>query len=69
MPSPASATEPPSITIAPVDPAPAEPAAPGTAVLDRVAARVRQRLEAEEGATGRAGDGAHAASLVRPWPL
>jgi hypothetical protein len=41
----------------------------GTAVLDRVAARVRQRLEAEEGATARVGDGAHAASLIWPWPL
>ncbi|MDX5564331.1 hypothetical protein PYK79_14670 [Streptomyces sp. ID05-04B] len=66
MPSPASVTEP--RTIAPVGPASAEPAA-GTAVLDRVAARVRQRLEAEEGATSRVGDGAHAASLIWPWPL
>lgn len=67
MPSPASVTEPRTIT--PVGPASAEPTAVGTAVLDRVAARVRQRLEAEEGATGRVGDGAHAASLIWPWPL
>jgi hypothetical protein len=67
MPSPASVTEPRAIT--PVGPASAEPTAAGTAVLDRVAARVRQRLEAEEGATSRVGDGAHAASLIWPWPL
>jgi hypothetical protein len=67
MPSPASVTEPRTIT--PVGPASEEPTAPGTAVLDRVAARVRQRLEAEEGATSRVGDGAHAASLIWPWPL
>ncbi|MET7902599.1 HaaA family cyclophane-containing RiPP peptide [Streptomyces sp. NPDC005355] len=64
MPSPASVIEPRTIR-----PAPAEPTAGGTAVLDRVAARVRQRLEAEEGATSRVGDGAHAASLIWPWPL
>ncbi|MEH0577036.1 hypothetical protein QBA54_21630 [Streptomyces sp. B21-108] len=67
MPSPASVTEPRIIT--PVGQASAEPTAAGTAVLDRVAARVRQRLEAEEGATARVGDGAHAASLIWPWPL
>ncbi|MEH0556485.1 MULTISPECIES: HaaA family cyclophane-containing RiPP peptide [Streptomyces] len=67
MPSPASVTEPRTITS--VGPASAEPMAAGTAVLDRVAARVRQRLEAEEGATSRVGDGAHAASLIWPWPL
>ncbi|WP_128375302.1 HaaA family cyclophane-containing RiPP peptide [Streptomyces cavernae] len=67
MPSPTSVTEPRTIT--PVGPAFAEPTLVGTAVLDRVAARVRQRLEAEEGATGRVGDGAHAASLIWPWPL
>ena len=67
MPSPTSVTEPRTIT--PVGPASAEPTLAGTAVLDRVAARVRQRLEAEEGATGRVGDGAHAASLIWPWPL
>ncbi|WP_338677594.1 HaaA family cyclophane-containing RiPP peptide [Streptomyces sp. SCSIO 30461] len=67
MPSHASVTEPRTIT--PVGPASAEPTAAGTAVLDRVAARVRQRLEAEEGATSRVGDGAHAASLIWPWPL
>ncbi|WP_425245402.1 HaaA family cyclophane-containing RiPP peptide [Streptomyces sp. NEAU-NA10] len=63
MPSPTSVTEPRTIT--PVGPA----TAAGTAVLYRVAARVRQRLEAEEGATGRVGDGTHAASLIWPWPL
>jgi hypothetical protein len=67
MPSPVSVTEPRIIT--PVGPASAEPTVAGTAVLDRVAARVRQRLEAEEGATGRVGDGAHAASLIWPWPV
>ncbi|MEU6512101.1 HaaA family cyclophane-containing RiPP peptide [Streptomyces sp. NPDC046942] len=67
MPSPTSVTEPHTIT--PVGPVSEEPTAAGTAVLDRVAARVRQRLEAEEGATGRVGDGAHAASLIWPWPL
>ncbi|GHB22397.1 MULTISPECIES: HaaA family cyclophane-containing RiPP peptide [Streptomyces] len=67
MPSPTSVTEPRTIT--PVGPASAEPMVAGTAVLDRVAARVRQRLEAEEGATSRVGDGAHAASLIWPWPL
>jgi hypothetical protein len=67
MPSPTSVTEPRTIT--PVGPASAEPMVAGTAVLDRVAARVRQRLEAEEGATSRVGDGTHAASLIWPWPL
>lgn len=67
MPSPTSVTEPRTIT--PVGPASAEPMVAGAAVLDRVAARVRQRLEAEEGATSRVGDGAHAASLIWPWPL
>ncbi|MFC4500743.1 MULTISPECIES: HaaA family cyclophane-containing RiPP peptide [Streptomyces] len=67
MPSPASVIEPRTITA--VGPASAEPTAAGTAVLDRVAARVRQRLEAEEGATSRVGDGAHTASLIWPWPL
>ncbi|MER5524832.1 HaaA family cyclophane-containing RiPP peptide [Streptomyces sp. NPDC002677] len=67
MPSPTSATEP--RTISPVGQASAEPTVAGAAVLDRVAARVRQRLEAEEGATGRFGDGTHAASLIWPWPL
>ncbi|AVV41811.1 hypothetical protein C6376_10530 [Streptomyces sp. P3] len=67
MPSPTSVSEPRAIT--PVGPASAEPTVAGTAVLDRVAFRVRQRLEAEEGATARVGDGAHAASLIWPWPL
>ncbi|MFE3659684.1 HaaA family cyclophane-containing RiPP peptide [Streptomyces sp. NPDC059165] len=67
MPSPTSVIEPRTIT--PVGPASTEPTAVGTAVLDRVAARVRQQLEAEEGATGRVGDGSHAASLIWPWPL
>ncbi|CAM5467270.1 HaaA family cyclophane-containing RiPP peptide [Streptomyces aurantiogriseus] len=67
MPSPTSVTEP--LAITPAGSASAEPTAVRTAVLDRVAARVRQRLEAEEGATGQVGDGAHAASLIWPWPL
>lgn len=67
MPSSTSVTAPRTTT--PVDPASAESTAAGTAVLDRVAARVRQRLEAEEGAAGRVGDGTHAASLIWPWPF
>ncbi|MEU0804423.1 HaaA family cyclophane-containing RiPP peptide [Streptomyces sp. NPDC005970] len=43
--------------------------AQGNPVLDRVAVRVRQRLEAEQAATNRTGDGTHAASLIWPWPL
>lgn len=42
---------------------------PTTAVLDRVAARVQQRLAAEQTAVNRTGDGSHAASLIWPWPL
>ncbi|WP_063735288.1 HaaA family cyclophane-containing RiPP peptide [Streptomyces sp. RTd22] len=38
-------------------------------VLDRLAHRVHQRLEAEQAATNRVGDGAHAASIIWPWPL
>ncbi|MDU9001813.1 MULTISPECIES: HaaA family cyclophane-containing RiPP peptide [Streptomyces] len=45
-----------------------EPAQPNV-VLDRVAARVRQRQAAEQAATNRVGDGAHAASLIWPWPF
>ncbi|MEV5987001.1 HaaA family cyclophane-containing RiPP peptide [Streptomyces sp. NPDC052051] len=67
MPSQTSITEP--HTTAPVGPTAAEPTAAGAAVLDRVAARVRLRLEAEEVATRRVGDGAHAASLIWAWPL
>lgn len=43
--------------------------APTTAVLDRVAVRVQQRLAAEQTAANRTGDGSHAASLIWPWPL
>ena len=46
--------------------------APGVAplpeVLDRVAARVQYRLAAEQSASNRTGDGAHAASMTWPWP-
>ncbi|MGP3948542.1 HaaA family cyclophane-containing RiPP peptide [Streptomyces sp. 7N604] len=66
MPSPTTATEPRTAT--PVGPASTD-AAPGTAVLDRVAARVRQRLETEQSATSRVGDGSHAASIIWPWPV
>ncbi|MEV5784307.1 HaaA family cyclophane-containing RiPP peptide [Streptomyces sp. NPDC052287] len=38
-------------------------------VLDRVAARVQRRLAAERAASNSIGDGAHAASLIWPWPL
>ncbi|ANP55664.1 HaaA family cyclophane-containing RiPP peptide [Streptomyces griseochromogenes] len=67
MPSPTSVREPRDMM--PLSPASAEPTASGTAVLDRVAARVRQRLETEQAATNRVGDGTHAASLIWPWPL
>ncbi|WP_217572641.1 HaaA family cyclophane-containing RiPP peptide [Streptomyces sp. GbtcB7] len=43
--------------------------AQGNVVLDRVAARVRQRQAVEQAATNRVGDGAHAASLIWPWPF
>ncbi|WP_338058814.1 HaaA family cyclophane-containing RiPP peptide [Streptomyces seoulensis] len=43
--------------------------APGLEVLDRVAARVQRRLAAEQAASNSIGDGAHAASLIWPWPL
>jgi hypothetical protein len=42
---------------------------PGLEVLDRVAARVQRRLAAEQAASNGIGDGAHAASLIWPWPL
>lgn len=63
MPSPTSAPAP--IAAAPEGPEPPQ----CTAVLDRVAARVRQRLAAEKAAANRSGDGSHAASIVWPWPL
>ena len=44
-------------------------AAQDNVVLDRVAARVRQRLAVEQAATNRIGDGSHAASLIWPWPV
>ncbi|MET8134086.1 HaaA family cyclophane-containing RiPP peptide [Streptomyces sp. NPDC005251] len=43
--------------------------APRPEVLDRVAARVQRRLAAERAASNSIGDGAHAASLIWPWPL
>ncbi|MET8248301.1 HaaA family cyclophane-containing RiPP peptide [Streptomyces sp. NPDC005202] len=43
--------------------------AQGNVVLDRVAARVQQRRVAEEASANRVGDGAHAASLIWPWPF
>ncbi|MFB8352568.1 HaaA family cyclophane-containing RiPP peptide [Streptomyces niveus] len=48
----------------PGDPEPTQ----GPVVLDRVAARVRQRLAAEQTAN-QTGEGSHAASLIRTWPL
>ncbi|MFC5200173.1 HaaA family cyclophane-containing RiPP peptide [Streptomyces kaempferi] len=42
---------------------------PRPEVLDRVAARVQRRLAAERAASNSIGDGAHAASLIWPWPL
>ncbi|MDX3749597.1 HaaA family cyclophane-containing RiPP peptide [Streptomyces sp. AK08-02] len=44
-------------------------AAQGNVVLDRVAARVRQRRAAEQAATNHVGDGSHGASLIWTWPL
>ncbi|MFF3060189.1 HaaA family cyclophane-containing RiPP peptide [Streptomyces sp. NPDC057909] len=41
----------------------------GTTVLYRVAARVQQRLAAEQAAPNRVGDGGHAASLISPGAL
>ncbi|MEU9460452.1 HaaA family cyclophane-containing RiPP peptide [Streptomyces sp. NPDC048312] len=41
----------------------------GSVVLDRVAARVRQRLAAERTAANRTGEGGHQASLICTWPL
>ena len=41
----------------------------GNVVLDRIAARVRQRQAVEQAATNRVGDGSHAASLIWPWPF
>ncbi|WP_435241805.1 HaaA family cyclophane-containing RiPP peptide [Streptomyces cucumeris] len=63
MPSPTPVPAP--YAMAPKAPGPAQ----GSPVLDRIATRVRQRLEAEQAATNRNGDGAHAASLIWPWPL
>ncbi|MGW2700910.1 HaaA family cyclophane-containing RiPP peptide [Streptomyces sp. NPDC001340] len=67
MPSPTSVAEP--RVAMPLGSACAGLTPSGTAVLDRVATRVRQRLEAEQAATNRVGDGSHAASLIWPWPL
>ncbi|WP_336110346.1 HaaA family cyclophane-containing RiPP peptide [Streptomyces sp. PTD9-10] len=67
MPSPTSVAEP-RVAMA-LGSACAGPTPSGTAVLDRVATRVRQRLELERAATNRGGGGAHAASLIWPWPL
>ncbi|MFF3730309.1 HaaA family cyclophane-containing RiPP peptide [Streptomyces sp. NPDC002476] len=57
------ATEP--VTAEPVT---AEPTH-GSTVLDRVAARVRQRLAAEQTTPNRIGEGGHQASLSRFRPL
>ncbi len=46
------------------------PAPAADAVLDRVAARIRQRLRAQQAdPNSHTGDASHAASLVRPRPL
>ncbi|MCX4641778.1 HaaA family cyclophane-containing RiPP peptide [Streptomyces sp. NBC_01446] len=49
--------------------APSTPTA-GSAVLDRLALRVRDRVTSEQSASAANpyGDGAHAASLPFPWP-
>ncbi|GLX51418.1 hypothetical protein Shyhy01_43680 [Streptomyces hygroscopicus subsp. hygroscopicus] len=62
MPSAAIAVEPCTATSG-------RPAPPDATVLDRVAARVRHRLDAERSSADGFGDGAHAASLILPWPL
>ncbi|MFD2009951.1 HaaA family cyclophane-containing RiPP peptide [Streptomyces narbonensis] len=49
-------------------PAVAQPAH-GSAVLDRVAVRVRQRLMAEQATPNHTGEGGHQASLIGNWPL
>jgi len=43
--------------------------AQGSAVLDRIAARVQIRLAAERTASNSSADGSHAASLIWPLPL
>lgn len=63
MPTPTFA--PTTSVVAPVNEAPTR-VVHGTVVLDRIAHRVRQRL-AEEQSEGSAG--AHAASLIWPWPV
>ncbi|MBT2397221.1 HaaA family cyclophane-containing RiPP peptide [Streptomyces sp. ISL-100] len=62
---------PPSTTVASHSPYGTDAAAPGprAEVLDRVAARVQRRLVAEQAASNQIGEGAHAASLIWPWPL
>ncbi|WP_324616057.1 HaaA family cyclophane-containing RiPP peptide [Streptomyces sp. NRRL WC-3626] len=40
-----------------------------SAVLARIESRVRERLATEQTTAAQAGDGGHAASLIRPWPL
>ncbi|WP_308788891.1 HaaA family cyclophane-containing RiPP peptide [Streptomyces pacificus] len=42
-------------------------AAHGNPVLERVAARVQQRLAAEKSTEGHVAEGPHAASLILPW--
>ncbi|WP_030816542.1 HaaA family cyclophane-containing RiPP peptide [Streptomyces sp. NRRL F-2799] len=58
----------PSPTPRPTPPA-SRPLAEENVVLDRVAVRVRQRRAAEQAAPNRLGEGAHAASLIWPWPF
>ncbi|MFH9493143.1 MULTISPECIES: HaaA family cyclophane-containing RiPP peptide [Streptomyces] len=62
-----------SRTSVPTPHAPVTPVAPeptqSSVVLDRVAARVRQRLAAERTAANSTGEGGHQASLIWTWPL
>ncbi|MEU6535780.1 HaaA family cyclophane-containing RiPP peptide [Streptomyces sp. NPDC047000] len=67
-PSPPSAPEPSARAVA-AHLGAATPTTPGATVLDHVAARVQQRLDAEQSVTNRTGEGAHGASLIWPWPL
>lgn len=70
MPSPTPVPAPPHVT-APLAPQAAQStlSTQDSSVLDRLADRVQQRLEAEQAVTKRVGDGTHAASLIWPWPL
>ncbi|MFE2326512.1 HaaA family cyclophane-containing RiPP peptide [Streptomyces sp. NPDC059385] len=60
----------PTPVLAPHAPAPvvAEPTH-RSVVLDRIAARIQQRLAAEATSSSGPGEGSHQASLIWTWPL